>query len=242
MPTLSIETQTHGRVLVEGPALKKTPGVISKKRLPMSFPPVVIVGFHGYAQSAEDMMVVLRSLPGSDAWTVAAVQALHRFYTRGDQKIVASWMTRQDREQAIADNVAYVDRVLDVLCEKDIGSRFPETTPDVFLLGFSQGAAMAYRAGLAGRHRIGGIIVVGGDVPPDVKSVPATRWPRVLVAAGNTDHWYTPDKVLADESFLGAHGVKHELLRYEAGHVFPDDVRAAVAAFIADALPGTAGR
>lgn len=179
-------------------------------------------------------MDVLNALPGGEAWMLAAVQGLHRFYTRGDQKVVASWMTRQDREQAIADTVGYTDRVLDVLLTDDIGSPFSETTPHViFLLGFSQGVAMAYRAALLGRHRVAGVIAVGGDVPPDVKSIPAERWPRLLVAAGNTDHWYTPDKVAADEAFLREHGVTHELLRYPAGHIFTDDVRVRIGSFIA---------
>src|SRR6476620_6719374 len=108
--TVSVPASVHGRVLV--------------KRHPMSFPEVTVVGFHGYAQSAEDMMDVLQRLPGSDELKLVSVQALHRFYTRGDQKIVASWMTRQDREETIADNVAYVDRIL----ETTSGVVSPKTT------------------------------------------------------------------------------------------------------------------
>lgn len=230
MRTLNIETPTHGRVLA-----KTTSGVVSEKRLPMSATPVVIVGFHGYAQSAEDMMVTLEALPGDGERTLVAIQGLHRFYTRGDQNIVASWMTRQDRDLAVADNVEYVNRAVDAVLKSekhDIGSRFPETTPDVVFLGFSQGVAMAYRAALLGRHRASAIVAVGGDIPPDVKAVPAAQWPRVLVAAGHTDHWYTPDKVAADEAFLQSHGVAHSLLRYDAGHVLTDDVRARIASFV----------
>ena len=148
-------------------------------------------------------------------------------------------MTRQDREQAIADNVAYVDAALDRVAI-EIGNQFDELIPDFICLGFSQGVAMAYRAALLGRHRVAGIIAVGGDVPPDVKSVPAERWPRVLVAAGAKDHWYTPDKVAGDEAFLRAHGVTHELCRHEGGHVFNEDVRVAAAAFLTNALHRTA--
>jgi len=226
MKTLSIETPTHGRVLLRS-------GLNSSNRVPISVTPVVIVGFHGYAQSAEDMMETLEALPGSEAWTLAAVQGLHRFYTRGDQKVVASWMTRQDREESIADNIVYCDRVLDAVREQEIGTQFEELSPDLLFLGFSQGVAMAYRAALLGRHRVAGIIAIGGDVPPDVKGVPAERWPRVHVAAGTTDQWYTPEKVAADESFLRDHGVAHEIFRYDAGHVITDDVLARVAAFVA---------
>ncbi len=228
--TLLIETPSHGRVLVElkpGVNSEKKPGVNSAVTAP-----VVVVGFHGYAQSAEDMMVTLQALPGSDRWTLVSVQALHRFYLRGDQRVVASWMTRQDRDQAIADNVAYVVTALDrVVIE--IGNQFDELIPDFIFLGFSQGAAMAYRAALLGRHRAAGIIAIGGDVPPDVKAVAAGRWPRVLVAAGSADHWYTPDKVAADEQFLREHGVTHDVFRYSGKHDVTDDVRARVAEFIA---------
>lgn len=211
--TQLIETPTHGRVLIDAPA---------------GAPAAVLVAFHGYAQSADDMLAELKQIPGSDAWTLVSVQALHRFYARGDEKVVASWMTRQDREQAIADNLHYVDRVLDsVRMRADSAVGVP-----AFVLGFSQGAAMAYRAGVLGRHTVAGVIAIGGDVPPDTRVVPASRWPRVLVAAGASDHWFTPEKVAADEAFLRAHGVVHEVLRYDAGHMITDEVRARVQAFV----------
>ena len=42
------------------------------------------------------------------------MQALHPFYTK-TERIVASWMTRQDRELAIADNIRYVQAVIDAV-------------------------------------------------------------------------------------------------------------------------------
>ena len=212
---LSIETPTHGRVLIDRPAERAT---------------AIVLAFHGYAQNAEAMLTELRAIPGSEAWALVSVQALHRFYSKGERDVVSSWMTRQNRDEAIADNVAYVDRVV-----KDIGNQFDELIPDIFCLGFSQGAAMAYRAGLRGARRATGIIAVGGDVPPDVKDVPAARWPRVLVAAGDTDYWYTPEKVTADAAFLRTHGVAHEFLHYTGGHVFTERVHQAIADFVRSA-------
>lgn len=203
---LSVETPAHGRVV-----LRERAGATA-----------VVAGFHGYAQSAEDMMAVLRRLPGSEAWTFVSIQALNRFYTRGDQNIVASWMTRQDRETAIADNIEYVNRALDAVAGR------------LYVLGFSQGVAMAYRAGILGRHSVRGIIAIGGDIPPDVKDVPAARWPNVLIAAGAKDSWYTADKVAADESFLKHHRVSHEIHRSDAGHEVSDEMLATAAAFISN--------
>jgi predicted esterase len=223
MKTLSIQANTHGRVLVVDPFDGRAPEI-------------TLVGFHGYAQNADDMMTELQAIPGSVQWQLISVQGLHRFYTRGDQKIVASWMTRQDRDEAIADNVAYVDRVLaNVGPNEYVGpneSVGPNFSSGVYFLGFSQGAAMAYRAAVLGQHRPAGVIAIGGDVPPDTKTVPADRWPRVLIAGGQSDQWFNAGKVDADASFLAGHGVAHEVLRYSAGHEITDEVRARVAAFV----------
>ena len=54
-------------------------------------------------------MELLRGVPVDASWTRVAIQGLHRFYRGRSRTTVASWMTRQDRELLIADNVAYVD-------------------------------------------------------------------------------------------------------------------------------------
>ena len=198
MRTLSVETSCHGRILIKDPILQS-----SVQRM--------LVGFHGYGQSAEDMLSELERIPGLDGWTIVSIQALHRFYGRGGEKVVASWMTRQDREFEIGDNIAYVDRVV-----RTVLSGAPET-PMVFI-GFSQGTAMAYRAAVLGSHRVRGVIAVGGDVPPDIHSIPASRFPSLLIAAGDRDAWYNPEKLNSDLNFLQSHGVRAEIFRYQGGH------------------------
>src|SRR5262245_42053813 len=89
-------------------------------RLPAGEPPRRwLLGFHGYAQSADDFLALLDPVPHASHWLVASVQALHPFYHRADA-VVANWMTLQDREHAIADNIAYVDAVLTNL-EREFG-------------------------------------------------------------------------------------------------------------------------
>jgi predicted esterase len=200
--SLVVETTTHGRVLVDDAS-----GV----------PAGLLVVCHGYAQRAEDALEPARRIPGIGRWRVAAVQALHRFYTRNDERIVASWMTREDRELAIADNVAYIDRAIDAAWPA------PGGPARLVLLGFSQGAAMAYRAALLGRHRASGIIALGGDVPPELKAPDARHdWPPVLVGAGRTDRWYTAAKLENDEAHLRTRGVAHDVVRFDGGHEWAD--------------------
>jgi predicted esterase len=164
------------------------------------------------------MLAEMKQLPGSEAWTLASIQGLHRFYSRG-QKVVASWMTREDRELAIADNIAYVNCVVrEVLASEDNAT--------IVYIGFSQGVAMAYRAAVLGSHPAAMVIAIGGDVPPDVKTAPAARFPNVLVAAGVNDAWYSSDVLAEDEAFLRDHRVRFNVFRYAAGHEFSDELRA----------------
>jgi predicted esterase len=127
-------------------------------------------------------------------------------------------MTRQDRDLAIGDNIAYVNRVVGGLL-----SEFP-AAPIVYI-GFSQGVAMAYRAAVLGSERAQGVIAVGGDVPPEVKTVSVDRFPPVLIAAGQNDSWYTSEKLEADASFLRSYGVQAEIFRYSGGHEWADELR-----------------
>jgi predicted esterase len=195
----TIPATVHGRYLVRrGP----------QERL--------LVGFHGYAENAERHLIELERIPGVERWTLVAVQALHPFYLSRTQEIVASWMTRQDRELAIADNKEYVRSVVSTL---------PHPRTLVFL-GFSQGTAMAYRA--AADQNATAIIVLGGDVPPDVTS----GIPPVLIGRGKKDDWYTQEKFEKDLRFLKTRTNVTPCL-YGGSHEWTDEFREAAAEFLA---------
>ena len=110
----SIATTTHGRYLTLAAVAAQPAGLL--------------VGFHGYGEGAESQLQRLRAIPGSDRWTLVAIQGLHRFYQRRTNEVIASWMTRQDRELAIADNLAYVEGVVDVVSRES--SAFARQTDD----------------------------------------------------------------------------------------------------------------
>jgi predicted esterase len=223
---LSVDAPTHGRVLVR-PPLSSPPGAPATPVAgagPSTAP--LLVGFHGYAENAERHLAQLERIPGCDAWRLAAVQGLHRFYAGRFEEVVASWMTRQDREQAIADNIAYVDRVVETI-------RRDHPFSALVFAGFSQGAAMAYRAALHGKARADGIVALGGDVPPDVHGVPGARFPPVLIGRGTRDTWYTDDKLRADVELLRSKGVAVRELVFEGGHEWTDAFRDAAAELLA---------
>jgi len=207
----SIEAVVHGRYLLD---------------LPAGPPLGLLVGFHGYGENADLHMEELRRIPGSAGWGLCAVQALHPFYNRAGQ-VIASWMTRLDRDEAIADNVRYVAQVVHA-----VAARAGASGPLVFL-GFSQGAAMAYRAAAA-HPGCRGVAVLGGDLPPELAERDLATLPPVLLGRGESEEWYDAAKMEHDVTLLRAKGVDVRPLVFRGGHEWTDEFRAAVAAFLAE--------
>jgi predicted esterase len=211
MREFNVAVTTHGRVLAD------EAGATAPLR--------ILAGFHGYAQSADEMMTLVQAIPADASWTRLSIQALHRFYRGRSQVTVASWMTRQDREVAIADNLEYVAAALET-------TPHDEATPIVYA-GFSQGVAMAFRAALRGRARPAAIIAIGGDVPPELLADAALPFPKVLLARGDRDDWFTAAKFEADTAALRARGIALEPLQFDGAHEWNSVVSAAVSRFLA---------
>lgn len=214
---LRVRTETHGRVLVRHAA----------------DPVALIMGFHGYAEDGATQLERLISMPGAARWTCVAVQALNRFYRGRTQDTVAGWMTRQDRELAIADNIAYVDRALDEIARvlPNSISRGNRRLP-LACIGFSQGVAMAFRAGMSGRFKADAIVGVGGDVPPELVANASVTFPRVLLIRGDSDDWYTAAKLTNDESALGHRAVSVHAVTIDARHEWTPAISEVIARFL----------
>lgn len=185
-----------------------------------------LVGFHGQAQTGDAFMASLDRVPRGPRWLVASVQGLYRYYVKRGQAIVANWMTSQDRDQVIADNVAWVDEVLDRL-EGEFGP--PRA---IAFAGFSQGVAMSYRAGRLCRRAAAAIVAGCGDLPPELKQVGGRPWPRVLAATGSGDAWYTPARLDADMAFLRGVRPDARAFVFEGGHEWSDALAGAVGALL----------
>jgi len=212
----TIAVGSHGRYLVAAPthALPRTPTTAP-----------LLVGFHGYGEDAELHLERLRSIPGADRWLIASIQGLHSFYRGRSRDVVASWMTRQNRDLAMADNLLYVSAVIENV-------RQEWGTGSLVLAGFSQGVAMAFRAAALGRHETNGILALGGDVPPELETQSLARIPRALIGRGERDDWYTPQKFADDETRLRAAGTNVVLATFDGGHEWTADFSRVAAAFL----------
>jgi predicted esterase len=205
--TRTIAAATHGRYLIDVPAA--------------SGPAPLLVGFHGYAEAAETQLERLRAIPGSNDWLVVSVQALHPFYRGRSEDVVAGWMTRQDRDLAIADNIAYANTVVEAIAHEQMVSR------TLVFAGFSQGVAMAFRAAAASPRPVAGVIACGGDVPPELDAPALARVPAVLVGRGVRDGWYTSEKAAVDAQRLCEAGVRLVAAEFDGAHEWPAPFAAA---------------
>ena len=91
---------------------------------------------------------------------------------------------------------------------------------------------MAARAAALGTRRASGLVLLGGDIPGDAKTDSGSRFPPVLVGIGARDTWYQA-KVDADLQFLRDRGISPHVVRFDGGHEFTDEFRAAVGDWIA---------
>jgi predicted esterase len=212
----TIATGTHGRYLLEPPSA--------------GGPAPLLVGFHGYGEGAEAQLDRMRRIPGANRWLLVSIQGLHRFYNRRANEVVASWMTRQDRELAIADNLAYVAAVLAAV-RRD----YPGATRTVFS-GFSQGVAMTFRALAASPDPIDGVIAAGGDVPPELDAAVIGRARAALVCHGTADEWYTSVIFERDVRRLRDANVTVRPVEFEGGHEWSDEVVESASLFLRERL------
>ena len=136
-------------------------------------------------------------------------------------------MTREARDDDIADNHAYLDAVA-----RHVMEAAPSAALTAF--GFSQGTATITR--WAERRILAGapprrLVLWGGELPQDVdlgQSAPLRRVPVILVY-GTRDQWATPDRVSAERQRLSAAAFPVTLHTFEGGHRLDDALLAAIA-------------
>ncbi len=177
---------------------------------------------HGYGQLAGRFLGEFErvALPGR---LIVAPEGLSRFYLRGDAgRVGASWMTRDDREAEVGDQVSYLDALYAHLTAGRGDAR-------VGLFGFSQGAATAMRWAVLGRARASRVILWSGGVPPDLDQPAARRaleGARVELVVGEADRSFTEARVEEELARLRALVGEPGLSRFAGGHRIDADLLA----------------
>lgn len=171
------------------------------------------VVLHGYGQLARFFLNKFEGL--EDELLIVAPEALNRFYLdEAHQRVGATWMTREDRENEIKDQCAYLDALVASLRQGR------EQLP-VHVLGFSQGVATACRWSLLGRTRIGRLVLWAGGLPVELTSGELRDgWSktRIDLVLGTTDQYAGDKELAAQVARLERAGAAHAVHRFTGGH------------------------
>ncbi len=187
---------------------------------------------HGYGQLAAEFVARLSAIASADR-LVAAPEALSRFYlerarggSHATSPVGASWMTREDRAAEIADQVTYLDSLVDTL-----KARAPHVTR-VTALGFSQGVATMCRWLVHARTRVNRVICWGGAMPDDVLAgdLRAFRGVPIALVAGSRDEFVSRERVVQVSAAMRAAGLNVSDVTFEGGHRLDDATLLRVAA------------
>lgn len=121
---------------------------------------IIVIACHGYAQLAKYFLQWMKDIDTSEC-VIIAPEGLHRFYWEGfSGRVVASWMTKEDRENDIKDYCLFLDNVVNSI----------QIPPKAKLvgLGFSQGAATISRWAAHTNHSLSNLVLWAGVFPEDI--------------------------------------------------------------------------
>lgn len=191
-------------------------------------PVPLLIALHGYGQKCKGFARWLRPLR-EHGILVAVPQGPHQIYMQLEPKKVGfNWLTIYEKERSIGDFLGYMKRLVDHLCEHECIDR-----SRIFVLGFSQGAAMAYRLAVSDVLPVRGVIACGADLPADVIERLSEREPfDVLLVHGDNDPIVPVSKSEVAEGELQRDGFRPERYRHDEGHTIPEDAVHAIGEWI----------
>lgn len=181
------------------------------------------IACHGYGQLAEYFS---RHLAALDDGTRAIVvpEGLSRFYLEspqrraagGSQRVGASWMTREAREEEIDDHVRFLSLVL-----AEVRGELPSgVVPSLHVLGFSQGVATAARWIDRSGEAVDRFVAWAGAIPGDVplgEGAPLRRV-RLTCVVGDADEFISAAMFAEHRERLETHGLAPRVLGFSGGH------------------------
>jgi len=176
----------------------------------------VWIACHGYGQAAASFISKFDVLDDGKTLIIAP-EALSRFYWGGfTGDVVASWMTKGDRLDEIADFCYYL---------QEIYEHFIPQVPDtaqVNLFGFSQGVATILRWIFQERPPFDNLILWAGTIPDELDYTPYHEYlsdKNTQFLYGTEDELITPERLEMIRKLMKAKGMTWEELSYKGKHI-----------------------
>lgn len=168
---------------------------------------------HGYAQLANFFLKKFESL-NTEEHVIIAPEGLHRFYWEGfGGRVVASWMTKEDRLSDINDYVYFLNEVYSSVLEQN-------NNVQVNVLGFSQGAATVCRWIANGKIKVNNLILWAGVFPPDLDFKTSSTFASKMnyLVIGDEDEFIQANDIEKQVAFLQENKIEHKLVKFKGKH------------------------
>lgn len=173
------------------------------------------VVLHGYGQLAEFFIRKFNRFFSPDRLFIAPEGTNYTYLDGFQGRVGANWMTRHERETAIENNHRFLDSLLDSILADYANS------PQIHVLGFSQGAATGARWASRWKGEIRTLVLWAGGFALDLVLENArTKFQntKVILALGDRDEMITPESIQKQEELIGQ--LEKEVIRvsFAGGH------------------------
>lgn len=171
---------------------------------------------HGYAQLANYFIKNFEPLNNGKNLIVAA-EGLHRFYWQGfTGRVVASWMTKEDRLEDIKDYCNYLELVYN-----EVLAPFKNKKVKINILGFSQGTATVLRWLTNKKPHIDNLFLWGGTFPSDIDFEMDKAFfnsIKTYFVMGDNDEYNDANSVRKLEEILMKNLIPYEMVYFKGTH------------------------
>ena len=176
----------------------------------------VWIVFHGYGQLADYFIKNFEAINNGETLIIAP-EGLNRFYWKGfSNKVVAAWMTKEDRESDINDYVNYLNKMWD-----EIKNDFGLIDVPVTLFAYSQGAATLCRWYMLSEIKPVQMIFWAGTLAHDIdydKLKQKLIGVKTTQLFGDKDEFYKPEQIEKLKAFIEKKKLDITFKTYDGGH------------------------
>lgn len=175
----------------------------------------LVVLLHGWGADEQDLFELRNKFPSH--YIVVSARAPIKRQAGGYQ-----WYDLMRQGGRTADSAQQdASRALVEQLLHQVVARYNADASHVYLIGFSQGAAMSYAVGLHSPALVHGIGVLSGRLFPSVKVTgsPAQKQLKIFIAHGTADEVVNPAEAVNADKKLRSKGLKPEMHQYTGmGH------------------------
>lgn len=189
----------------------------------------VVIWLHGLGSNYHDMEALSQSLSNPESIRHVYLQAPNRPVTINGGMVMPAWydikdMSLTDREDldGIADSRRQVEQAIQAQLDEGF------TSEQIYLAGFSQGAAIVLFTGIGYAKRLGGVMALSGYIPkPDAIECHQAKTLPIFMGVGRYDDVVIPQWSQMSFQFLKNHGYNEAIIQeYDMSHaICSDEVR-----------------